>query len=1154
MSARRSLLLNATSLALGLGLILLPLLARAGIFPDLSVELGSHAASTATNHTIEFVTSQGLTVAAHTIKVRYASGFDLSSVAFTDIDLAVDNDTACNGPWTDRSLESGNAPSADAWVVAVSGQTVTFTSSATATADIAADRCVQIQIGTNAASGSNRIVNPGSAGSYEIDVIRGRDTGESGEQGMASVAIASTPTVTVSATVSSSGSPESLPIPIPTDTVAPAISNIVVSNITATSATVTWQTNEAASTVLSYGQTTAYEIGNLSDTLFRTSHTRSLTGLISGTEYHFQIQATDSAGNASLSPDTTFTTLDITSPTISSVQVINITETSALVTWTTSEPATSAVAIPSASINLSDTTLVTNHQVLVMGLLPNTTYAPTLTSADAAGNSASASTSFTTLTDVPPTNVSNLVAVPGIGLNMLSWRNPSDADLAGVLVRFSLTAPPSTVSDGTLLFDGLAETYTHTGLTPGVRYYYTVFAYDAVGNVASGAVATAIPLGDDDHIEDETDEEDDTTMDDADSDSDSDADTSDDSDTGSDTSVVDTVDDTSDDADDSPSDVEPTGTADDGTPLDGGPADIVLPPTTVDASDRLPSSDVSFFVARETIALSVRRGQLAVLGARPLTVELNLASASSEVATVELVVGASRYFMNPDSVLVADRDDALAIVDDASRYRASVQTPRASTTLAVVVTYMDGRAQTIPFSLNVQGDGSVNSSDTSVPLERPRITVLANSAPFDTTPHGQANPILSDTGAFAWYVPNGTYRVEVTANGFVTLVSVALRVSDNIVNPVLQISPALAPFDEELARALAEADGALETIGAIARVLTDRGVQSVRIVRQDADVQQAATVAAPVTTAVAATTAVTLATSFNLIRFVQYLVTAPFLLVNRRRRKKWGVVYDSLRKIPVGLAIVRLRDLATGRIVKSQVTDTHGRYLFIVEPGRYALMVNKPGFAFPTDHLKEQKRDGEFLDLYHGEEVTVTEASATIAANIPLDPESAKERPPLRVMLGRWGRRAQYVLSIVGLIVAAIVVVIQPTIWTIAILILQVLVLAFFVRLARPKKPTGWGIVYDVHTRRPLANAIVRIFEPKFNKLLETKVTDGQGRYAFLVGPSEYYATYQKPLYKMVEVRPIDRTDSKEPTFVSLNVGLERGRTPTRDVGTTSEE
>ena len=1156
MHSRRSPLLKAAFFALGLSLLGLPLISRAGIFSDYRVELSSHAASTATNQEIEFVTRQGFTVAAHTLAIRYESGFDISGVTFADMDLAVDNDTTCDGPWTDKTLESGASPSADAWGVAVSGQTITLTSSASATADIATDRCVQIQIGTNAASGTNRIVNPGAAGSYDISVIRGRDTGEDGEQGMAAVAIASVPTVTVSATVSSAGgspAPAS-PSPAPSDTTAPIISNIAVSSITATSASVTWQTNEAASTVFSYGTTTAYEIGSMPDALFRTSHTRSLTGLSSGTEHHFQIQATDSSGNASLSPDTTFTTLDVTSPTITNIQVINITESSATVTWLTNEPATSAVAaISDPAISTTSSLLVMAHSLTLTALDDNMTYPVTVTSADASGNSTSANTSFTTLEDVSPTNVTNLVGVPGIEQIVLGWRNPSDSDLAGVQVRFSLTAPPSSAFEGTLIFNGLAETYTHTGLTPGVRYYYTVFAYDVAGNLASGAVASAIPLDDDDHIEEEEDaaSDDDDHADDADADStptDSASDSA--TPTGSGPTVTPSA---PTDSTGSPAiPVSPTDSTGGGPSVPsastdstgGGPADADLPPTTVDDSDLLPVSDVSFFVARDTITLTPRSGQLAVLGARPLTVELSMTNVVGTIDRVELLVGSSRYLMNPDSTLVADRTSVLTPVD-MSRYRAGVQTPRTNTSMGIVISYMDGRVQTIPFTLSVQGDGRVISSDADVPLESPRVTLLLGATPFDAVAFGQSNPIVAESGSFAWYVPNGTYRVEVTASDFAPLTSASLRTNDNIVNPVLSITPSLLPLEEELARTLSEADGALETVGAISRVFVNRGVQSVKIVRQDANVQQAAIVAAPVATAVAATTAVSLATSFSLIRFLHYLVTAPFLLFNRRRRKQWGVVYDSLRKLPVDLAIVRLHDRATNRIVKSQVTDSHGRYLFMVEPGRYQMSVSKPGFTFPTDHLKEQKRDGEFLDLYHGEDVNVIESGSAIVVAIPLDPEGVKERPPVRVTLQRIGRVAQYAISIAGLVVAAVVVVIQPSVWTIVVLALQVVVLALFVRLARPKKPTGWGIVYDQATRRPLARAIVRIFEPRFNKLLESKVTDGQGRYAFLVGPAEYYATYQKPAYKTVEVRPIDRTDTKEPTYISLNVGLERGRNVT---------
>ena len=46
---------------------------------------------------------------------------------------------------------------------------------------------------------------------------------------------------------------------------------------------------------------------------------------------------------------------------------------------------------------------------------------------------------------------------------------------------------------GTTVYDGAAESYTDTGLTYGVTYYYTAFAYDEYDNYASGAPASARP-------------------------------------------------------------------------------------------------------------------------------------------------------------------------------------------------------------------------------------------------------------------------------------------------------------------------------------------------------------------------------------------------------------------------------------------------------------------------------------------------------------------------------------------------------------------------------------------------------------------------------------------------------------------------------------
>jgi len=90
------------------------------------------------------------------------------------------------------------------------------------------------------------------------------------------------------------------------DTVAPAISDIQVAPHD-TTATVTWTTNEPATSSVAFGQSTAYENGSVDDATLRTAHTIVLTGLISGTLYHYQVTSADGSGNVAHSTDLTFT-------------------------------------------------------------------------------------------------------------------------------------------------------------------------------------------------------------------------------------------------------------------------------------------------------------------------------------------------------------------------------------------------------------------------------------------------------------------------------------------------------------------------------------------------------------------------------------------------------------------------------------------------------------------------------------------------------------------------------------------------------------------------------------------------------------------------------------------------------------------------------
>lgn len=134
--------------------------------------------------------------------------------------------------------------------------------------------------------------------------------------------------------------------PPPTDTTPPTISNIA-SSVTDTSATVTWTTNESATSVVRYGKTTAYG-STSSGSGTRTSHSQTLGSLTAGTLYHYVVESVDAAGNKTTSTDRTFTTTnsnvnDVTPPIISGVQATASTPTTATITWTTNEPSTSVV-------------------------------------------------------------------------------------------------------------------------------------------------------------------------------------------------------------------------------------------------------------------------------------------------------------------------------------------------------------------------------------------------------------------------------------------------------------------------------------------------------------------------------------------------------------------------------------------------------------------------------------------------------------------------------------------------------------------------------------------------------------------------------------------------------------------------------------------
>jgi hypothetical protein len=86
------------------------------------------------------------------------------------------------------------------------------------------------------------------------------------------------------------------------------ITSVASSNLSATGATITWNTNKPANSEVEYGPTTNY--GNvMSVKTMETSHSLTLVGLTGNTSYNFHVKSTDDAGNVSTSGNQTFKTM-----------------------------------------------------------------------------------------------------------------------------------------------------------------------------------------------------------------------------------------------------------------------------------------------------------------------------------------------------------------------------------------------------------------------------------------------------------------------------------------------------------------------------------------------------------------------------------------------------------------------------------------------------------------------------------------------------------------------------------------------------------------------------------------------------------------------------------------------------------------------------
>jgi hypothetical protein len=160
-------------------------------------------------------------------------------------------------------------------------------------------------------------------------------------------------------------------------------------DVTASGISISWSTDNVATTAVSYGLSPALGQTTPVQTALTNNHGITLTGLKSSTTYYFVAQSTDANGNTGYSGTYTFTTAaGVSGPAISAITVTPGSGHTAQISWTTSTPTYSYVQFgPTTAYNQwSATTNLTTNPTPSMGNVPSGVVHYQLISTDVYGN------------------------------------------------------------------------------------------------------------------------------------------------------------------------------------------------------------------------------------------------------------------------------------------------------------------------------------------------------------------------------------------------------------------------------------------------------------------------------------------------------------------------------------------------------------------------------------------------------------------------------------------------------------------------------------------------------------------------------------------------------------------------------------------------
>jgi len=223
-----------------------------------------------------------------------------------------------------------------------------------------------------------------------------------------------------------------------------------------------------------------------------TSHNVILTGLNPSTQYNYRVAFSDSSGNITQLNIKKFTTTaapDTNPPVFTEgPMIITITEKSAVIRWTTDEPADGAIeygTTQTLGTVESRTSIVTNHNIPLTGLEPGATYYFRVRSTDTFRNGPTSSRIYTFTTNkhavfkIPViTKVPTVVYKSNSAMTII-WETDEPCDS---VVEYSSNAMTNRVAIAELV---TVHQVTVSNLLPNTNYKVVVSSTNASGNTTA---------------------------------------------------------------------------------------------------------------------------------------------------------------------------------------------------------------------------------------------------------------------------------------------------------------------------------------------------------------------------------------------------------------------------------------------------------------------------------------------------------------------------------------------------------------------------------------------------------------------------------------------------------------------------------------------